>query len=729
MPVVKEVPEADIIEVGNQFYIRAQSSLADTRTLVLMRGDTFAVFDRYGDIQSVGKTQQGIFHQETRYLSRLELRIDGLRPLLLSSTVRDDNVLLASDLTNPDMDLSSGETLLRGTLHIYRNKFLADGACFDRITVHNYGSEPVDVELVFAFGADFADIFEVRGQKRERRGTFLPAEITRSGVILSYEGLDQVLRRTRIECSPVHCIPRPSEIALPIHLEPHEATSFSLDVICESNGITRHVPNYEDALLSINNERQTSPVADIDIYTANEQFNDWINRSRADLEMMITQTPFGPYPYAGVPWFSTVFGRDGIVTALELLWLTPSVAKGVLSYLAATQATCHDPERDAEPGKILHETRQGEMAQLREVPFGRYYGSVDATPLFVFLAAAYYERTADLEFIKSIWGNIEAALDWIDNFGDADKDGFVEYSRHSETGLLQQGWKDSQDSVFHCDGTLAKGPIALCEVQAYVYAAKSQIAAVAEDLGLSDKAAKLRAQAEELRKKFESAFWSDELSMFAMALDGDKRPCRVRSSNAGQCLFSGIASPVHMRRTIDMLLSPTLFSGWGIRTIATGEKRYNPMSYHNGSVWPHDNALIAYGVRDTRDKELALRVLSGLFDLAIFVELHRLPELICGFPRRPGKGPTLYPVACSPQAWAAGAVFLVLQSCLGLSIHAKQSRIYLHHTALPEALPQVRIRNLRIGKASVDLAFERHTETVGFDILRRDGEIEIVAVR
>jgi glycogen debranching enzyme len=724
-----ETSRTDIIEIEDQFYIRAQSSLADDRTRVLLYGDTFAIFNRYGDIQPVGFGQQGLFQKDTRYLSRLELRICGMRPLLLSSTVREDNILLAVDLTNPDLELPSGRSLARGTLHIFRTKFLSDASCFERVIIHNYGEERVDVDLTIAFGADFCDIFEIRGQRRQHRGALLPTEVQTTSITFSYRGLDNVLRRTRVHSSITPSTVGESEVLLPIHLEPDEELALSLSIACESNGTGEDSANYDEHLARVTKERATSPLADVDIYTSNEQFNDWINRSRADLEMVITSTPFGPYPYAGVPWFSTVFGRDGIITALELLWLAPAVAKGVLSYLAAMQATNLDADRDAQPGKILHEVRHGEMAQLREVPFGCYYGSVDSTPLFLVLAGAYYERTADAEFLKSIWPNIEAALNWINSFGDVDGDGFIEYARQTESGLSQQGWKDSHNSVFHADGRIATGPIALCEVQAYVFAAKSRIACVAHDLGFQHQAEALHTQAEELRKRFEEAFWSDELSTFALALDGDKRPCCVRSSNAGQCLFSGIVSPAHARRTIESLLSPSSFSGWGIRTIATAEKQYNPMSYHNGSVWPHDNALIAFGATLLRDKQLAMRIMSGLFDLSIFTELHRLPELICGFPRRHGKGPTLYPVACSPQAWAAGAPFLLLQSCLGLSIRAKESRIYLNYPALPEALPSVRIRNVKIGNASVDLGFERNAETVAINILRRSGDVEIVSTK
>ena len=727
-PVQKSSP-GDVIEFENQFYIRASSTLADDRTRVLLNGDTFAVFDRGGDIHPLGIGQQGLYHKETRYLSRLELRINGVRPLLLSSTIREDNVLFGVDMTNPDLKNPSGDLLPRGTLHIYRAKFLTDSVCYDRTTVHNYGEKPADVELTFEFEADFADIFEVRGEKRLRRGDHLPDEVEHSATIMAYEGLDRVRRTTRVECSAENCTARDSEISVPVHLDAQGEVSFTLTIECLRGSERPRAQHYFEALQHMNQSRSTGPLAQIEIDTPNEPFNDWLHRSQADLAMMVTMTPFGPYPYAGVPWFSTVFGRDGIITALELLWLEPSVAKGVLCYLSATQATSEDPERDAEPGKILHEMRKGEMAELREVPFGRYYGTVDATPLYLMLAAAYYERTGDLEFLRGIWQNILAALEWIDHYGDRDGDGFVEYQRHTESGLAQQGWKDSNDSVFHSDGKLAVGPIALCEVQSYVYAARRGIATVARDLGYAELAKRLDARAAELKAKFSLMFWSDELSMFALALDGEKRQCRVRTSNAGHCLFSGIATDAQHRAISDELLSPGFFSGWGIRTLVTNEKRYNPMSYHNGSVWPHDNAMIALGGLRRPEKEVALRVISALLDLSTEVQQRRLPELICGFARRPGKGPTLYPVACSPQAWAAGSVFLALQSCLGLEIDALHSRIYLHHSALPEELKQVHIHNLRIGNASVDLAFERYTETVGVNILRRSGEIEIVALR
>ncbi|MBP7148852.1 MAG: amylo-alpha-1,6-glucosidase [Acidobacteria bacterium] len=711
----------DQIQVNGEYYILGTSARATQRTRVLKQGETFAVFDPYGDMLPGGLGEHGLYHEGTRYLSRLELLVAGVRPMLLSSHVRQDNALLAVDLSNPDIPLAGGAILPRGTVHVFRSKFLRDATCHERLRVTNFGPEPVQIELTLVFGADFADIFEVRGMSRARRGQALARRSRGSAIEMAYHGLDGVVRRLVLECEPAPASSGPDEAVFPVRLGPRESTAIDLAFGCRHDAGEQPVLPWTGPLPAL------SPAPPWSVRSSNEEFNGWCERSGADLQMMVSDTGHGPYPYAGVPWFSVPFGRDGIITALEMLWLDPALARGVLAFLAATQAAESDAARDAEPGKILHEMRGGEMAALGEIPFGRYYGSVDSTPLFVLLAGAYHQRTADLAFLESIWGNIERALEWIDRHGDADGDGFVEYCRRTPRGLAQQGWKDSEDSVFHADGSAAAPPIALCEVQGYVYAAKKGAARLAAALGRSGHAAALEDQAERLRAAFENAFWCEDIGTYALALDADKRPCRVRTSNPGHCLFTGIADPARARAVAGGMLEDPFFSGWGVRTVAATEARYNPMSYHNGSVWPHDNALLAAGFGRYGLTGAALRVTAALFEASSHVDLRRLPELFCGFHRRPGEGPTLYPVACAPQAWAAAAPFLLLQACLGLTIDAARREVVLDQPRLPDCLEWLRVDGLRVGEAAVDLLFRRHAGSVGIDVLRRSGELRITA--
>lgn len=712
------------IPAEDTFYIVATESAVDEVGRVLKDGETFAVFDRHGDIQAVGQGQEGLYHEGTRFLSHLVFKLGNARPFLLNSTVKEDNLSFVVNLTNPDVYQNGQIILPRGTLHITRTKLLHNCTCYETVRIINYGLSGVEVRFAIEFGADFADIFEVRGMTRQRRGRQREPRLQTDEILFAYEGLDDRVRRTRIDCSPPPNTVNASGAIFRRRLGPKEKQEFSLAYSCEIDGVGFTRTLHARARTEAENELNQLQSQECQIYTSNQQFNEWLTRSSADLHMMFTRSPFGFYPYAGVPWFSTPFGRDGILTAMEYLWINPEIARGVLGYLAATQAQQLDPAKDAEPGKIMHETRKGEMAALGEIPFDLYYGSVDATPLFLILAAAYLDRTDDLEFIKALWPQIELALRWMVEYGDKDRDGFIEYARYSPRGLVQQGWKDSWDSVFHSDGSLAAAPIALCEVQGYGHAAKIAGAAIASALGDAVTANALLADAAALKKRFQKYFWCEELGTYAMALDGEKRQCQVRSSNAGHCLYAGIADVDQGRRVAASLMEDHLFSGWGVRTIAVTEARFNPMSYHNGSIWPHDNALIAAGLARYGFKEYAMRILSGLFEASLFVE-YRLPELFCGFSRREGEGPVPYPVACSPQAWSAASVFLLLQSIFGMKIEAAASRVSFVRPLLPQFLDSVWIKNLTVKEASVDLLIQRRARYATVEIERREGHVDV----
>jgi glycogen debranching enzyme len=721
------LPDHD--RVKNDYYISATSSVLDPTRHVIKDGDLFGVFNRFGDILPIGRHEQGLYFGGTKLLSLHELRINSLRPLFLSSSVDDDDILMCVDLTNPDL-YSKGQLILqKDSIHILRTKLLFEPCCHEKIRMRNFGRIPVTFTLDVLVDADFRDIFEVRGIKRKKDGKRFPARYGEKDITFYYEGLDDVARSTFIEFSEVPQILGGTTCSYIITLEPGCTRELFFTVSCRSDNSKGEIFSFDESLTRLRTRIQTINEESVSIFTSNEQFNESLKRSLSDIRMMTTKTGDGYYPYGGIPWFCTPFGRDGIITAFETLWLCPNISKGVLGYLASKQAEEVDSAKAAEPGKIMHEARTGELAATGEIPFGLYYGSVDSTPLFIMLAGAYWKRTGDKPFIQKIWGNIEKALLWMEQYGDVDGDGYLEYIP-DEKGLQNQGWKDSDDSVFHSDGSFAQGPIALCEVQGYQYAAKKGASILCHIMGHEDLAGRLEREAETLKNSFNRDFWDDEINSYVLALDGEKRPCRVRASNAGHALFTGISDPDKALKLAETLMSDDLFSGWGIRTAGTQETLYNPMSYHNGSIWPHDNALIAAGLAAYGFKNHFIKVFSSIFDASIFMDSQRLPELFCGFHKRKGVPPTLYPVACSPQTWAAGALIFMLQACLCMDFEHEQNKITLKKPVLPEFLEQVRLENLAIsGDKKVDLFLRRHGKDVTVEVLKKPDDVSIVVIK
>jgi glycogen debranching enzyme len=721
-------PATDAGEDGQSpFYIAAGGAPSRPRC-ILKQNDCFAILDNYGDIGSSLDSASGLFSHDTRHLSRLSLFINGNEPLLLGSTLRDDNLNFRADLTNPDILSENGIVLLKDTVHIGRTIYLHNGALCERSEFVNHGTIPVPLELTIDFDSDFADIFEVRGMQRAARGRLHKKVIGSNRVLFRYIGLDEKVRETTLTFEPEPAELTSTSAKYVLTLPPLAPWRQFVSVSCDGNS-QPPVRTFLRGLLQARRDLVGDSGAVSTIETSNAVFNEILCRSLADLRMLMTATPEGKYPYAGIPWYSTTFGRDALITAMQLLWFDPAVARGVLRRLAHYQAAGNDAASDAQPGKILHEMRSGEMAALGEVPFGLYYGSVDATPLFVLLAGLYVERTGDLAFLHEIWPHIERALDWIDGPGDPDGDGFVEYSRATQKGLANQGWKDSYDAIFHANGDLAEGPVALVEVQGYVYAARIAAADCARKLGDRARAEGLLAKAEALRQKFEDAFWCADLGTYALALDGRKRPCRVRTSNAAHVMFTGIVAPERASLVAADIMRPSFNSGWGIRTVATKEARYNPMSYHNGSIWPHDNAIIAAGLARYGLTEGLAPIFNGIMQATAYMDQRRLPELFCGFPRRRSRGPTLYPVACSPQAWASGAVFQLLQAILGLEYDLSAKAITLRNPAVPMSVGSITVRNVRLGDAAISFSVRPHANgTIALGVLESTGNLKISVV-
>jgi glycogen debranching enzyme len=723
------VNERDRIQVEGRWYVLATSARVEGQLQTLKRDDLFALFDRYGDILPWEGGDQGLYAQDTRFLSHLELLLNGVRPLHLNTAVKEDGCSLIVELMNPDLQRDGAVVLRKGMVHVLRRKLLWDGACHEQVRFTLHGVAAVELEIEVRMDADFVDVFELRGVQRRQRGALAPAAGGSATLVFGYLGLDERQRRTVVHFDPPPAQTSPGVARFTVPLVPGEQSSIRWQISCETPGQPVVAPLDRDgAWRGHERQVQLTHTGRCRVASSSPMMDRWLDRSAADLDMLTTALPTGPFPYAGVPWYCTTFGRDALLTAYQCLWLRPELARGVLAFLADMQAGDEDPASDAEPGKILHEARNDEMAATREVPFARYYGSVDATPLFVVLAAAYWRRTGDIEFARTLWPHVTAALQWIDRHGDRDGDGFVEYARRSGDGLVQQGWKDSHDSVFHADGRMAQPPIALCEVQGYVHAAKIGAAELAMAMNDLDAGARWLHEAQLLKQQFQQRFWCDDIGMYALALDGDKQPCKVATSNAGHALWAGVAAPEHAARIAQRLLERDLFSGWGVRTLASGQAHYNPMSYHNGSVWPHDNAMICEGLARYGHGDAAVALLRAAFDSTLHFEGGRLPELYCGFQRRAGEGPTRYPVACSPQAWASAAVFGMLAGCLGLEFDACARLLRFRSPRLPPFVDWLRVERLSVADAQVDLLLQRYRDSVGVDVTRRLGEVEVSVV-
>ncbi len=675
---------------------------ASGRLFALKHGDTFVVADGRGDI---GGDADGLFHDDTRLLSLFRLTIAGRSPALLGAAVGRDNVLFTANLTNEPLPPIGGQSTRQGVIHVERTRLLWESRLYERLRLRNYGQNETTLPLRLEFAADFRDMFEVRGARRSARGRMLAAVIADDKVVLSYEGLDGLRRSSAIVFGTAPTELTPSAATFDVALPTGRRTDIFFEVGLDGENRPsrlRFRAAAARARFAARSQRRRGGT----LRTSGRVFTEWLDRSRADLALLTTELPTGPYPYAGIPWFATAFGRDAIVTALQILWLDPGLARGVLRYLAANQATERSPFHDAAPGKIMHETRKGEMARLSELPFGRYYGGVDTTPLFVMLAGAYAARTGDLPLVEELWPALVAAMGWIESDGDTDGDGFVDYARGEATGLANQGWKDSEDSIFDAAGRDARGPVALVEVQGYVYAAFLAMADLSARRGDVVACAAWTAKASRLQSAVEERFWVEEMGTYAVALDGAGQPCRVRTSNPGHLLFAGLPAPDRGRRLAAQLLSPTFNTGWGIRTLASTAPRYNPMSYHNGSVWPHDTAICAAGIARYGDRDGAAGLLSDMFETAIRFEM-RLPELFCGFERRPGEPPIAYPVACLPQAWASGSVFMMLQACLGIRVDGWHGEIHVDRPLLPAGVDRLTVRHLAVGDERIDLGLER----------------------
>ncbi|MBD2604488.1 amylo-alpha-1,6-glucosidase [Scytonema hofmannii FACHB-248] len=716
-------------------------------TLTVKDDDLFFVTDTIGNISGCSlndsNPSMGLFCSDTRFLSRLELQIEGRSPVLLSSTA-DKGFSLSVLCTNPRID----DRLNADSVGI-RRELVLNGALFEEIEIANYSTTTVTFELTISFDADFVDLFEVRGYDRQKRGKLLrlldpkteEAILTGDGIssiqttatpemlTLAYQGLDGLIMESRIQFQ--HRIPdsfKGYTAVWRMELASHETEKLGYRV----NMLTNNKSSSTVSAPATLGQAKAAEVMEEQhwgqqitrIRSDKSLFNRVIERAEQD--MYLLRQSFGKHKTvsAGVPWFSSLFGRDSLITAYQSLMLNPQIAKETLFLLAAYQGKSEDDWREEEPGKILHELRLGEMARCQEIPHTPYYGTIDATPLWLMLYAEYYTWTHDQETLEQLWSHALAAMEWIDR--NMKQTSYLSYYCKSKRGLANQGWKDSGDCIVDRKGELASGPIALCEVQAYVYAAKMRLAEIARMKKRLDLADRWQEEARSLKVRFNRDFWMEDEDFCALALDGDGKHVDSITSNPGHCLLLGIFTPEKAYSVAERLRAPDMFNGWGIRTLSSLSPAYNPMGYHIGSVWPHDNALIAMGLRSLGLIDQALELYQGLIDMTSQQPYHRPPELLCGYERNGDNAPVQYPVACTPQAWATGSIFQLLQMMVNLVPDAQNNCLRIIDPALPESINRLSFHNLRVGGTVLDLEFERSGNTTACRVAKKRGNLRVV---
>lgn len=697
-------------------------TLAHTE-LVLKEGQLFLLTDAAGNVTPPGVCELGLFYQDTRFLSYYDLTVAGGHPDVLSSQAA--RVFVSQiDLTVTDRIFGGVFTEPKNFLHLRREQLLSDFLT-DRLILTNYMGRDVDLTVELRFAADFADIFEVRGASRPARGRYFKPQVSDREVVWTYLGLDDRLRRTAIRFAVAPTELEGGRALWRFQMRPKDSIEMEIWITpILDDGTPPGPPNagFGERLGRIRAAYDRWHAQASEIVTNDDFFNAAIRQAITDLGALMIEHRGQATVCAGIPWFTAPFGRDSILTSIQTLMLNPDIARNTLRFLAAYQGTKVDEWTEEEPGKILHELRRGEMASCLEVPHIPYYGSVDSTPLFLVLLAETVRWTGDLALARDMLPHAEQALSWIDHFGDVDGDGLVEYVQRSPRGLLNQGWKDSGDGVCYPDGTLPEPPIALVEVQGYVYAAKRQMADLYASLGDDSRAAQLRAEAAALRQRIQDAFWMEDRGYYALALDGRKGRVPTVTSNPGHLLWSGVPEADQVRRMASVLLGDEMFSGWGIRTLARHQPVYNPLSYHNGTIWPHDNALTAVGLARYGHRREAGLILESLFEAALHFRYSRLPELFCGIWRGETDAPVAYPVSCSPQAWAAGALFLMLEGVLGLDPDGRTGVLRLVQPFLPERFRFLDLLNMRVGNSRVSLQFSRQGDRTMVNVLGVDGD-------